>query len=120
MSENSELSQRELEILDLVSKGASNKEIARDLHISTNTVKVHLRNIFAKTDTNSRTEAAMYAVSSGLVEIGSDGDLVGGAQQGENLVPETTGEASKSRRRMNLWFTLGAITGIMVIGSVVG
>ena len=67
------LSRRESEILVLVAKGASNKEIARDLHISSNTVKVHMRNIFAKIGANSRTEAAMYAVNAGLVEIEGNG-----------------------------------------------
>ena len=66
-----ELSDRELDILKLVATGASNKEIASQLFISMNTVKVHLRNIFGKIGATSRTEAAMYAVRLGLVETTS-------------------------------------------------
>lgn len=62
-----QLSDREREILNLVATGASNKEIARALNISTNTIKVHLRNIFAKIGVSSRTEAAMYAINSGIL-----------------------------------------------------
>jgi len=71
MTENNELSEREIEILKLVATGASNKEIAYKLSISPNTVKVHLKNIFAKIEVVSRTEAAMYAVKRGWVgEVG--------------------------------------------------
>lgn len=62
-----DLRDRELEIVRLVATGASNKEIAGRLLISTNTVKVHLRNIFTKTGVSSRAELVMFAVNNGLV-----------------------------------------------------
>lgn len=63
------LSQREIEILRLVATGATNQQIAAQLDITLNTVKVHLRNIFAKIGVASRTEASLYAVRAGLVVI---------------------------------------------------
>lgn len=63
------LSEREQQILVLVAQGMSNKQIALQLGISDNTVKVHLRNIFSKINVASRTEASLYAVRHGLLEV---------------------------------------------------
>jgi DNA-binding CsgD family transcriptional regulator len=63
------LSERELEILDLVATGVTNREVAYQLSISVNTVKVHLRNIYTKLGAESRTEATMIAVQEGWVVV---------------------------------------------------
>jgi len=64
--DNNPLSDREREILQLVSQGKSNKQIAADLFISINTVKVHVSNIYQKIGVSSRTEATLYALEKGL------------------------------------------------------
>ncbi|MFQ6028314.1 MAG: LuxR C-terminal-related transcriptional regulator [Dehalococcoidia bacterium] len=63
-----ELSDRELEVLSLVSRGATNREIAQSLTITQNTVKAHLRRILEKLDLRNRQHAAAYAVQEGLVD----------------------------------------------------
>lgn len=64
------LTDREMDILRLVGKGLTNKEIGRTLFISDRTVQAHLSNIFSKLDVNSRTEAVMHAVRHGWIAPG--------------------------------------------------
>jgi DNA-binding NarL/FixJ family response regulator len=63
------LTDRELEVLNLVARGLNNREIARDLFISENTVKNHVRNILEKLQLHSRMEAVMYAVREKLLDL---------------------------------------------------
>lgn len=62
------LSGREVEVLQGVARGLSNRAIARELWLSDQTVKFHLRNIYRKLGVSNRTEAAKYAFDHGLVE----------------------------------------------------
>jgi two-component system NarL family response regulator len=63
------LTDRELEVLKLVAQGLNNREIAKRLFISENTVKNHVRNILEKLQLHSRMEAVVYAVREKLLEI---------------------------------------------------
>ena len=62
------LSEREIEIVRLVAKGFSNDELAERLHLSPDTIKVHLRHIYEKLGVESRVEAVTEAMRTGLVE----------------------------------------------------
>lgn len=69
------LTSREIEVLEQVVHGATNKEIAETLVITENTVKIHLRNILEKLHVQNRVQAAVYAVREGLIQEGeSSGD----------------------------------------------
>jgi DNA-binding NarL/FixJ family response regulator len=63
------LTNREMEVLRLVAKGMNNRDIAKELFISENTVKNHVRNILEKLQLHSRMEAVVYAVREKLLEI---------------------------------------------------
>lgn len=63
------LTEREREVLGLLARGQSNKEIARVLQIGETTAKTHVKNILAKLGVASRTQAAIYAIRVGLVPM---------------------------------------------------
>lgn len=67
-----ELTQRELEVLRLIARGRSNREIARELSVAEKTVKTHVSNMLAKLHLADRTQAALYAVRRGLADAADD------------------------------------------------
>lgn len=64
------LSAREIEVLDCVAQGLSNKEIADALFVTEQTVKNHMTSVLRKLDVNDRVQAVLYAVKHGWIEIG--------------------------------------------------
>ena len=63
------LSDREMEVLQLMARGSANKQIATDLQITESTVKTHVANIFQKLAVSHRTEAVTKAISQGLIKL---------------------------------------------------
>ncbi len=63
------LTERELEVLKLVARGMANRDIAKELYISENTVKNHVRNILEKLQLHSRMEAVVYAVREKILDL---------------------------------------------------
>ncbi len=68
-SDTNSLTEREKEVLQLVARGQSNRQISERLKISEATVRTHVSNILAKLNLSSRTQAALYALREGLVPI---------------------------------------------------
>lgn len=66
------LSDREIEVLGLMAKGYSNKEIGKELWIGETTVKTHVSHILRKLERGDRTQAVLHAVKMGLVTVGGE------------------------------------------------
>ena len=138
-----ELSERELDVLRCIARGASNKEAAAELYISENTVKVHLRRVFAKLGVSSRTEAARVAIQKGLVIVPGveiepppnelsqappEGPLTPVTQAVAETAPmpvqsdaKSTAIETKTSQKQGypLWRTVSAVLAILLIVAVV-
>jgi DNA-binding NarL/FixJ family response regulator len=66
---NAILGSREIQVLRLVARGLTNKQIAKELDISIQTVGTHLSHVFKKINVETRTEATLYALNEGLVKM---------------------------------------------------
>jgi len=105
-----------MEVLRRLATGASNQQIAYDLTISVNTVKVHIRNIFEKLGVSSRTEATLVAIQSGWVQVGSDVAAEGVVDNGRL---QSSGLESSTRRfRVNRpWFMLAVVALVIIVAG---
>lgn len=65
-AQRNKLTAREMQVTQLLARGASNKVIARELDVSESTVKIHVQNVLKKLNLNSRVQIAVYAVEHGL------------------------------------------------------
>jgi DNA-binding NarL/FixJ family response regulator len=65
----SDLTRREVEVLDRIAAGMTNKEIGASLSISEDTVKLHVKNLFGKLDVNDRAQAVAVAAKRGIIRL---------------------------------------------------
>lgn len=137
------LSERELDVLQYVVEGATNREIADALSISPNTVKVHLRNIYSKLGVSTRTEATTVALQQGTVSIPgieadqsapdgagniaengdeawATGSLADEPAEAASLSPPAGAPHAAARRsRPLLWLVAALLVVVMVAGGIV-
>ncbi len=67
--ENNALTEREIEIIKLITKGLNHKQIAEKIFISVRTVETHKKNILEKLNLNNSVEIAVYAIKNGIYQL---------------------------------------------------
>lgn len=88
-ADRAKVTEREREVLQLLVQGATNRDIARRLSITENTVKVHLRNILDKLHLRNRQQAAAFAISAGLVKLNRDESMRRPAHRSDRMPAST-------------------------------
>lgn len=113
------LTSREMDVLELIVRGASNKIIATTLGISHQTVKNHMSSIFRKLAVSDRTEAAMIALRRGWVRLQDAGTVTGENQQGQIMHHKPSPENGQSFIEYALILLLIAIV-VLAIFLIMG
>lgn len=122
MADNTTLTSRELEILALIAEGKSNKDIAAELFISVNTVKVHVSNVFQKIEVSSRTEATLYAIEQGIVQSPAGTVTQTEDTFSDETADQTGGEVVDKPKwfSKNWWLVLLGALGLFLISQAPG
>lgn len=93
------LSVRELEVLDCVAQGLSNKEVAAALFVTEQTVKNHITSVLRKVDVNDRVQAVLHAVRQGWIELRPPGARTGDGSDDEAAPPTVAAPWYQPRSR---------------------
>lgn len=110
------LTDRQMEVLQLVAQGATNKEIGRDLDISEHTVRKHLQNVFEKLEVSSRTEATTLAYQHGWVTLPAPGPAGPTTPTPAPPFEEEAAEPAPAARRLDRrLLAVAALGGVAVV-----
>lgn len=115
--ETNPLSEREIDILKLVGQGKTNKEIAAELFISVNTVKVHISNIFQKIQVSSRTEATLFAIEHGIIRSPSI-EVSSEVNASTETSQPATPEPSKTQFWLRRYLWILVLLGLLLVASL--
>ncbi|MBK9925660.1 MAG: helix-turn-helix transcriptional regulator [Anaerolineales bacterium] len=117
MIKSSDLSKRENEVVELLLRGMSNKQIAHSLGISASTVEFHLKNVYAKFGVHSRTEVILkLGKSIGAIEAKPQESIVEIKSEADNTRENFSFKELEMRKRILYYFLTGLLFGAVYWG----